>query len=310
MARDHSHFQDPNDALNESQEPSLPLPPFPPPHRPKKQGRRRLQTGRPYQERLLNMAEARREIVTALKFHRAAMKQATEQHKQEDQLLQKPTPPPPIPQASTQSEDLKNDLVVDSFITPIVCPFSQFSHCSPSWICPQITPIPLYDTLNLPLPDQPLGLSLNYQAFPNIATSLVSNSSKTHFPQPPLVPSPPHSTSSQSSSESFLSPVTVSLEARPNPPDPTLHPAMGDEEMAEIRLISEKHDVEWNDEVNWMTAARWSKFLTTVEAGAGENGEGVAYQMHGEVVDNHNEDHLQDACLLWSIWFQKSFPKD
>ncbi|CAH8390811.1 unnamed protein product [Eruca vesicaria subsp. sativa] len=51
----------------------------------KKQVRRRLHTSRPYQERLLNMAEARREIVTALKHHRASMRQATT------------TPPPPSP---------------------------------------------------------------------------------------------------------------------------------------------------------------------------------------------------------------------
>uniref|UniRef100_A0A803MXN3 Uncharacterized protein n=1 Tax=Chenopodium quinoa TaxID=63459 RepID=A0A803MXN3_CHEQI len=47
----------------------------------KKQVRRRLHTSRPYQERLLNMAEARKEIVTALKYHRASMKQARD-HKQ------------------------------------------------------------------------------------------------------------------------------------------------------------------------------------------------------------------------------------
>jgi hypothetical protein len=49
---------------------------------PKKQVRRRLHTSRPYQERLLNMAEARREIVTALKIHRASSRQDKEQQKQ------------------------------------------------------------------------------------------------------------------------------------------------------------------------------------------------------------------------------------
>ncbi|KAL9330813.1 hypothetical protein ACSQ67_000423 [Phaseolus vulgaris] len=42
-----------------------------------RQARRRL-TNRPYQENLMNMAEARKEIVTALKYHRATMKQANE----------------------------------------------------------------------------------------------------------------------------------------------------------------------------------------------------------------------------------------
>ncbi|KAF8668739.1 hypothetical protein HU200_051925 [Digitaria exilis] len=48
----------------------------------KKHARRRTHTSRPYQERLLNMAEARREIVTALKIHRANMREP---------------PPPPLP---------------------------------------------------------------------------------------------------------------------------------------------------------------------------------------------------------------------
>ncbi|GJN40874.1 hypothetical protein PR202_gn00288 [Eleusine coracana subsp. coracana] len=59
-------------------------PPQQQPH--KKQVRRRLHTSRPYQERLLNMAEARREIVTALKIHRASMRQAKEQQQQMMQL--------------------------------------------------------------------------------------------------------------------------------------------------------------------------------------------------------------------------------
>ncbi|KAJ4957411.1 hypothetical protein NE237_024522 [Protea cynaroides] len=61
------------------------------PQPPKKQVSRRLHTSRPYRERLLNMAEARREIVTALKFHRAAMKQANIE-RQQQQL----EPPPQI----------------------------------------------------------------------------------------------------------------------------------------------------------------------------------------------------------------------
>lgn len=55
------------------------------PQQHKKQVRRRLHTSRPYQERLLNMAEARREIVAALKFHRASMKKANEQQQQQNQ---------------------------------------------------------------------------------------------------------------------------------------------------------------------------------------------------------------------------------
>ncbi|KAE8689167.1 hypothetical protein F3Y22_tig00110940pilonHSYRG00060 [Hibiscus syriacus] len=63
-----------------------PEPPPPQQHRKQVRNRRRVHTSRPYQERLINMAEARREIVTALKFHRAAMKQANEQQQQQQQL--------------------------------------------------------------------------------------------------------------------------------------------------------------------------------------------------------------------------------
>ena len=45
----------------------------------KKQARKRTHASRPYQQRLLNMAEARREIVTALKIHRATMRQQQQQ---------------------------------------------------------------------------------------------------------------------------------------------------------------------------------------------------------------------------------------
>ncbi|KAL7112073.1 hypothetical protein ACP275_05G130100 [Erythranthe tilingii] len=44
----------------------------PPPPQKRRPRRRRTQTTKPYQERMLNMAEARREIVTALKLHRKA----------------------------------------------------------------------------------------------------------------------------------------------------------------------------------------------------------------------------------------------
>ncbi|KAL7150684.1 hypothetical protein ABFS83_05G131000 [Erythranthe nasuta] len=47
-------------------------PPPPPQKRRPRRRRRRTQTTKPYQEKMLNMAEARREIVTALKLHRKA----------------------------------------------------------------------------------------------------------------------------------------------------------------------------------------------------------------------------------------------
>ena len=59
----------------------------------RKQTRRRVHTSKPYKTTITNMAEARREIVTALKFHRASMKRASEQL----QISNPPLPPPPSP---------------------------------------------------------------------------------------------------------------------------------------------------------------------------------------------------------------------
>ncbi|CAH8383264.1 unnamed protein product [Eruca vesicaria subsp. sativa] len=131
----------------------------------KKQVRRRLHTSRPYQERLLNMAEARREIVTALKQHRASMRQTAKipPSPPPPQNLFSPPPPPPPPD-----------------------PFS--------WMNPQ---------LNILLPNQPLGLNLNFHDFNDFITTSSSSSS---------------SSNSSSSSSSIKNPHTYSS---PSPPPST-----------------------------------------------------------------------------------------
>ncbi|XP_042060360.1 uncharacterized protein LOC121804763 isoform X2 [Salvia splendens] len=73
---------------------------------PKKQVRRRLQTRKPYQENLLNMAEARREIVAALKLHRASMKQQQVQPRQNPPYhVSSSYPAPPQPLRDFESLD-------------------------------------------------------------------------------------------------------------------------------------------------------------------------------------------------------------
>ncbi|GMJ07571.1 hypothetical protein like AT5G21280 [Hibiscus trionum] len=176
----------------------------PPPQQHKKQVRRRVQTNRPYQERLVDMAEARREIVTALKLHRAAMKQANEQQQQQQQ--------------------------------------QQFS-----------------PPLNCSLPSQTLGLNLNFHGFNNIETNLCQN-----------IKTP--SICSSSSSSSTLSVVTEDV-----PPvvagstescgGGSLHQAVDDEGMAEMRSLGEQHQMEWNDTMNLVTSAWWFKFLKKMELG-------------------------------------------
>lgn len=111
---------------------------------PKKQIRRRLHTSKPHQQRFLNMAEARREIATALKFHRASMKQqqATANHDHQ-------SPPPEHAPATTNY-----------------------------WPMPALVPPPPpinQENFNLVLPNQTLGLSLNFKDFNNLNTSVYYN---------------------------------------------------------------------------------------------------------------------------------------
>ncbi|EYU29221.1 hypothetical protein ABFS82_05G127100 [Erythranthe guttata] len=65
-----SRHQDPTRIISSTNSDEQPENPPPQKRRPRR--RRRTQTSKPYQEKMLNMAEARREIVTALKLHRKA----------------------------------------------------------------------------------------------------------------------------------------------------------------------------------------------------------------------------------------------
>ncbi|KAJ0780449.1 hypothetical protein HanPI659440_Chr06g0237811 [Helianthus annuus] len=111
---------------------------------PKKQIRRRLHTSKPYQESFVNMAEARREIATALKFHRASMKAAAN-HDHRPELEKKPVYP---------------DMVTTNY-WPLV---------------PPPPPSLSQEYYNLEqLPNQPLGLNLNFKDFNNLNTSIYYN---------------------------------------------------------------------------------------------------------------------------------------
>lgn len=168
------------------------------PQQHKKQVRRRLHTSRPYQERLLNMAEARREIVTALKFHRAAMKQASEQQQQHQEPEQQPQLQQLLPQPHPYSEQ---EGMIKSRRNPRIYPSnsanyletlpysSNFSHQYSSvpnqfsWSsASRIPPPPVYENFDFTaLPSQTLGLNLNFQDFNNINTTLYHNSNSPPF---------------------------------------------------------------------------------------------------------------------------------
>ncbi|KAG1366407.1 bromodomain-containing protein 4 [Cocos nucifera] len=268
-------------------------PPPPPQSQPsKKQVRRRLHTSRPYQERILNMAEARREIVAALKFHRAATKQANEEQQQDHQQQKQEqdlTPssalypsPPTLEEPHQGLIDSRRNirLYPPNYTYPYYHQypsFSPFLHPSPVWAYPSIPPPSIADDLDLPLPNQPLGLNLNIQGFNNLDMSFCNNNTNN----PPIQPSP----SSSCSSYSYSSPPTMSgleipsiLDVSPHASDVAsdpistiiLHPVMDNEEIAEIRSVGEQYDMEWNDTMNLFTSIWWSKFLKNMEGSRNE----------------------------------------
>ncbi|KAG9443695.1 hypothetical protein H6P81_015035 [Aristolochia fimbriata] len=270
---------------------------------PKKQVRRRLHTSRPYQERLLNMAEARREIVTALKFHRAAMKQASEQQQQSSQ--QQPQAPP------CHLEPVLEKMKTGKNSTPRIFPsndtttFSNYlnnysypafsSTTTPiSWSSPTMPPLCINDSFNLTLPNQPLGLNLNFHDFNNMDASFYNNNNNPSI----FLQSTTHSSSSSlsSPSPSLSPPMCVEAPSIPNaptsPPGTHLHHAMDDEEMAEIRLIGEQHEMEWNDRVNLVTSAWWFKFLKTMEMSPG--GSAQEEMIRGDEDGFHFLDEMMD----------------
>ncbi|KZV37787.1 circadian locomoter output cycles protein kaput [Dorcoceras hygrometricum] len=245
------------------------------PQQHKKQVRRRLHTSRPYQERLLNMAEARREIVAALKFHRAAMKQASE--KQQQQQFESGPELPLLgnlsnPVSSEQEARLMSRrnprIYASNSSTSSNFPINNLGHlsysqglCSPyAWPVSTIaSPSLIQENLNFILPSQTLGLNLNLQDF-NLLDTPCDGISKSL-----LV----YSSSSASTSSSPASEEIPSMEARPpvvtaevtNFGDSGLHQSMDDKEMAEIRSIGEQYQMEWNDTMNLVTSAWWLKFL-------------------------------------------------
>ncbi|XP_050258042.1 uncharacterized protein LOC126703154 [Quercus robur] len=277
---------------DQSQQQAQQEPPQPQQH--KKQVRRRLHTSRPYQERLLNMAEARREIVTALKRN------------------------PRIYPSSTPNFSNYLDSLSYS---------SSFSHSPGSypftWSTPSpFAPPPVAENLNFTLPNQPLGLNLNLHDFNNLETSLYHNPSLCSSSSSPSQSSSSSPTLSLATDQEVPNSVVTtpaladhviessSGTAGGSSGSGDLHAAMDDEEMAEIRSIGEQHQMEWNDTMNLVTSAWWFKFLKTmeIEGPAEVKAEGAdfeGYHPFDEVMEfpswlNANENclqqHFNDDC--------------
>ncbi|KAJ8501204.1 hypothetical protein OPV22_011756 [Ensete ventricosum] len=283
----------------------------------KKQVRRRLRTSRPYQERLLNMAEARREIVTALKLHRATMKQANEQQQQQQQQQQQnPSPSPTLELSPAVLEELQQEMNEYRRNSRIYTPnytfpnyahntkLSPFTYPSFSWIYPPITRLSVSDDLNSPFPNQPLGLNLNLQSFNNNDESFCNNLSRKPSIQPSSCSNSP-ATIMSSIKIPCISNISCQASGVPLDPAPvSLHPMMDDDEIAEIRLIGEQHDMEWNDKMNLMTSAWWSKYLKNMEDGLceKEDPDEAGFQMFDEVFNMpswlSNEGDAKESCLF------------
>ncbi|KAK7261008.1 hypothetical protein RIF29_27311 [Crotalaria pallida] len=253
----------------------------------KKQVRKRLHTARPYQERLLNMAEARKEIATFLKFHRAAMKQATEQRQQQQQQQEKPLV---SLQPSHGDSSFEQDGIFKSLGNPRIyesCTTNNFSNCMDEndFSCSTFTHPPNYYTIapsspqvvaknpNFSLiPNQTLGLNLNLQDFKNIDdddtlflnNDYKNNSSSSFCSYSSTTPTSIEGVVSSSVVDTIESSATTTHVIS----EGSLHAAVDDEGMAEMRLLGEQYQMEWNDTMNLVTSVRWSNFLNNIEHGA------------------------------------------
>ncbi|XP_027333872.1 uncharacterized protein LOC113848509 [Abrus precatorius] len=300
----------------------------------KKQVRRRLHTSRPYQERLLNMAEARREIVTALKYHRAAMKQASEEqhqqhqhHQQKQQSLSlqpyhvssseqdgrfKSSRNPRIyPSCTTKFSNYKDDFSYSSFSPPP--PSAPNSHTCP-FTFPFPHPTPVAENPNFTLPNQTLGLNLNLHHFNNLEDTLFlnnnNNSSLSSYTSPSSS-SPPPSVSTDQEAPSFrisqgegVSSVVDPIESNASAnASGGLHTAMDDEGMAEIRSIGEQYEMEWSDTMSLVTSTWWFNFSKNMENDAHEvHNEDGAYLFDGlrefpAWLNNANESLCFEDCF-------------
>uniref|UniRef100_A0A1D1XFB0 Uncharacterized protein n=1 Tax=Anthurium amnicola TaxID=1678845 RepID=A0A1D1XFB0_9ARAE len=209
----------------------------------KKLARRRHHASRPCQEQLLSMAEARREIVAALKFHRAAMKRAGEQQQQQQQqkqLQQEAQPSLGVQQRERSTiSDARDHL---SNTTPNSMPFSE--------------------NLNHIFPSKPLGLNLNFHDFIKMHTTLHSHDDGN--------PKIHHPFSSCSYSHSSLvttnsAPEAVPISGRHPPASEETSETPSDEDMAGLCSIGEQHKTDWNGHLN-LAASSWRcKFMDTIE---------------------------------------------
>ncbi|XP_062186755.1 uncharacterized protein LOC133890379 [Phragmites australis] len=294
--------------LDHQQQPQREQEQAPPKPRVKKQVRRRIHTTRPYQERLLNMAEARREIVAALRIHRANMRQQSEDREEQ------PQPQPYLQLHQQQQQQVQvmlqeQNQAVELEGVPVAMGYVSFcNHLCSSPLAHLIASAPdgsyspsmlPYDDLTQPevpaaigglechvlenlacnFPAQPLGLNLSLQGF---GGSLDDAKNSDDLFGVPLI----QSSSPASSYSAYPSSVTAMASAHGSPAFCTaenassvgatapLSPVLDDGE--KHYLIGERHgmEMEWRETAANVAAAAsawWSKILENMESGGGES---------------------------------------
>ena len=157
----------------------------------RKQVRRRL-TNRPPEERIMNMADARKEVVNALKYHRATMKVASEHHQQQlsfeppfysrfnpDGIFKARRRPKMYLPPSTKISHYLNDFSFSSSFPPLPPPLIlhppplSLPHPPPppptfyphTINSPFSLPLPKLEPPNFTLSSQTLGFNLNLPSF-------------------------------------------------------------------------------------------------------------------------------------------------
>nr|XP_043630903.1 uncharacterized protein LOC122602259 [Erigeron canadensis] len=253
------------------------------------------------------MAEARREIVTALKFHRASMKQ--------QELATTYNLDTQSPQEKKQTKTRKIQTLYQSSNTVAATTttdtnlYSSLSCPPPYWPISTLAPPPppfssYHENQDFILPTQTLGLNLNFQNFDNLDHPNI-------YHKPLSVYSTSSSSTSSSTPSSSSSALYTPVE-KPNNSSSSSglhhHAIMDDEEMEEIRSLGEHHQIEWNDTINLVASARWCSFLKSIEI---EAEEGDEYDLLHQFDQNmefppwlndsscmqHLDDHFSDAYL-------------
>ncbi|KAL3645873.1 hypothetical protein CASFOL_011053 [Castilleja foliolosa] len=148
----------------------------------RKPARRRGQARKPYQEKLLNMAEARREIVMALKLHRASKKQARDKNQSgpEHEQFGPTSHRFSAEQEARLRKSRRNPRTYgSSYYVNNIDAYAPGLYSSPYYSRPvSLFPPPLFiQDPNFVLPSQTLGLNLNLQDFDNLDTSFIYDSS-------------------------------------------------------------------------------------------------------------------------------------